>query len=253
MTSLDPKLESFIQDCKYHLVFVTVSGAHLYGFPSADSDYDLRGVHVLPPDEILGLQTGPEILEMDRKYQGLEGDIVFHDAKKFFSLLLKRNGYVLEQLTSPLKLVTSPEHEELLALVPSLLTRHHSHHYLGFAKTQWNLFSKEKGKRLKPLLYAFRVLLTGIHLMRTGRIEANLLNLNAEFKLAYLDELVAAKTAGGEKELLPSGATKFYEQEYNRLTVELEGAAEKTFLPDGATCRPVLHDLLLRLRHKAAF
>ena len=28
----------------YPLLFATISGAHLYGFPSADSDYDLRGV-----------------------------------------------------------------------------------------------------------------------------------------------------------------------------------------------------------------
>ena len=32
----------------YPLVFATISGAHLYGFPSPDSDYDLRGCHVLP-------------------------------------------------------------------------------------------------------------------------------------------------------------------------------------------------------------
>jgi hypothetical protein len=28
----------------YPLLFATISGAHLYGFPSPDSDYDLRGV-----------------------------------------------------------------------------------------------------------------------------------------------------------------------------------------------------------------
>ncbi|MDJ0688801.1 MAG: nucleotidyltransferase domain-containing protein [Xenococcaceae cyanobacterium MO_188.B32] len=27
----------------YPLLFATISGAHLYGFPSPDSDYDLRG------------------------------------------------------------------------------------------------------------------------------------------------------------------------------------------------------------------
>jgi len=32
----------------YPLLFATVSGAHLYGFPSPDSDCDLRGAHVLP-------------------------------------------------------------------------------------------------------------------------------------------------------------------------------------------------------------
>ena len=36
----------------------------------------------------------------------------------------------------------------------------------------------------KTLLYVYRVLLTGIHLMRTGRIEANLVTLNQEFSTA---------------------------------------------------------------------
>ncbi len=40
---------------------------------------------------------------------------------------------MLEQLTSPLVVVSSPAHEELRALVPQLVTRHHSHHCLGFA------------------------------------------------------------------------------------------------------------------------
>jgi hypothetical protein len=32
-----------VREHPYALLFATVSGAHLYGFPSADSDYDLRG------------------------------------------------------------------------------------------------------------------------------------------------------------------------------------------------------------------
>ncbi len=48
------------------------------------------------------------------------------------------------------------------------ITRHHAHHYLGFAETQWKLFQKENPPRVKPLLYVYRVLLTGIHLMQTG-------------------------------------------------------------------------------------
>jgi predicted nucleotidyltransferase len=75
---------------------------------------------------------------------GLELDLVTHDAEKFFRLLLKRNGYVLEQLCSPLIVQTTPEHAELRALVPQLLTRHHAHHYLGFAETQWRLSSLRK-------------------------------------------------------------------------------------------------------------
>ena len=35
----------------YPLLFATISGAHLYGFPSPHSDYDLRGAHILPASE----------------------------------------------------------------------------------------------------------------------------------------------------------------------------------------------------------
>lgn len=42
------------------LLFATVSGAHLYGFPSRDSDVDLRGVHLLPLPEVIGLREGEQ-------------------------------------------------------------------------------------------------------------------------------------------------------------------------------------------------
>ena len=53
----DPRLLKQVEDHPYPLLFATISGAHLYGFPSADSDYDLRGVHLLPLREVVGLQT----------------------------------------------------------------------------------------------------------------------------------------------------------------------------------------------------
>ena len=39
----DPRIEKQVADHPYPLLFATISGAHLYGFPSPDSDYDLRG------------------------------------------------------------------------------------------------------------------------------------------------------------------------------------------------------------------
>ncbi len=40
-------------------------------------------------------------------------DLVSHGAKKFFLPLMKKNGYVLEQLYSPLIVQTSDAHAEL--------------------------------------------------------------------------------------------------------------------------------------------
>ena len=45
----------FTNTLDIELLFVTVSGAHLYGFPSPDSDIDLRGSHRLPLNQIVGL------------------------------------------------------------------------------------------------------------------------------------------------------------------------------------------------------
>lgn len=132
----------------YPLLLATVSGAHLYGFPSPDSDYDLRGVHVLPLPEVVRLTVGEETIEASEIRDGLELDIVTHDIKKFFKLLLKKNGYVLEQLYSPLVVYTTPEHDELRGIAKGCITRHHSHHYLGFATTQWRLFNKSNPPRV---------------------------------------------------------------------------------------------------------
>ncbi len=232
----------------YPLVFATISGAHLYGFPSPDSDYDLRGVHLLPLEEVIGLKTGRETIEKSGMVDSIELDLVTHDAKKFFGLMLKKNGYVLEQVFSPLVVHTTPEHRELKQIATYCITRHHAHHYLGFAARQWKLFQKESPPRVKPLLYVYRVLLTGIHLMRTGEVEANLPRLNESARLSFVDDLIERKLAGPEKSQLPEADLGFHEAEYQRLVAELESASEKSHLPERASGRDALNDLLVRLR-----
>jgi predicted nucleotidyltransferase len=230
----------------YALLFVTISGAHLYGFASPDSDFDLRGVHVLPVREVVGLEACRETIEAACKPHNLEVDLVTHDALKFFRMLLQRNGYVLEQLYSPLVLQTSAEHAELQQIARGCVTRHHVHHYLGFFQTQWRLFGKDR--RIKPLLYAYRVLLTGIHLMRTGIVEANILRLNDLFHLPYINDLVDRKMGGAENMLVEGADLAFHARETQRLADELQAAYEASSLPETPTARDALNDLLVRLR-----
>ncbi|MHB1426635.1 MAG: nucleotidyltransferase domain-containing protein [Gemmataceae bacterium] len=247
-----PLLKKQVERHPYPLIFATISGAHLYGFPSPDSDFDLRGVHVLPLKEIVGLRTGPETIERSGIHDGLEIDLVTHDAKKFFGLLLKKNGYVLEQVFSPLIVQTTPEHAELKEIAAQCITRHHAHHYLGFAQTQWKLFEKENPPRVKPLLYVYRVLLTGIHLMRTGVVEANLIRLNETAKLPYLNKLIQRKIGGVEKERLTETDLGFHRSEYERLRDKLQQAHEESALPEAPRGSAALHDLLLRMRFQFA-
>jgi uncharacterized protein len=248
--TIQTKLTQIVSEQLYPLVFATISGAHLYGFPSPDSDYDLRGVHLLPLRELVGLRTGQETIEISKQLPELELDLVTHELKKFMGLMLKRNGYVLEQLLSPLIIQTSPIHAELKALAPDCLTKHHSHHYLGFAQTQWRLFSQGNPLKVKPLLYVYRVLLTGIHLMQTGEVEPNLVTLNQRFGLAYLDDLIAQKVSGNEKGELSTNDLAFHQQEFDRLLSALETARDNSHLADEPSAEAALNDLLLRVRLK---
>jgi predicted nucleotidyltransferase len=232
----------------YPLLFATISGAHLYGFPSPDSDFDLRGAHILPARELLGLYPVKDTLTLEAFRGPIELDLVTHDIAKFFTLLLKPNGYVQEQLHSPLIVHTTPEHAELREIAKTCLTRFHHHHYLGFAATQWGLFQKETPPRVKPLLYTYRVLLTGIHLMRTGHIEANLVTLNEEFRLPYLPDLITRKLEGKEKTTLEAPELALHQSEYHRLVQTLEQAGAESHLPTEPSAKPALNDLLLRLR-----
>ena len=85
-----PLLKRQIALHPYPLLFATISGAHFYGFPSPDSDYDLRGAHILPKEEALGLLAKRETVELSGICDGIEVDYITHDIQKFFSMLLKR-------------------------------------------------------------------------------------------------------------------------------------------------------------------
>jgi len=245
---LPAHLDAVCERHQYSLIFATISGAHLYGFPSPDSDYDLRGVHALPIDSVIGLDDSEETIELSRRENGIDLDLVTHDIKKFMKLMLKPNGYVLEQLYSPLVVRTSAAHDELKQLGSRCITKLHSKHYLGFALGQWKLFQKEEPPRVKPLLYVYRVLLTGINLMRTGRIEANLLTLNQEFNLPYISELIELKVANSERQVLNAADVEFHAQQVRRLESVLQESADSTMLPRNPTAKADLNDLLKRIR-----
>jgi predicted nucleotidyltransferase len=245
-------LHAVAAEHRYPLLFATVSGAHLYGFPSPDSDYDLRGAHVLPVEEMVGLERGEETVQHSTLRGGVEVDLVTHDVGKFFRLLLRPNGYVLEQLYSPLVVRATPEYEELKDLAKGCITRRHVRHYVGFAKNQWHLFEKESPRRVKPLLYVYRVLLTGIHLMRAGEVEANLVRLNEEFRLPYVPELIERKLSGAEQSTLEDADLAFLRGEFERLLRELAEAGAASPLPELPSAGAALHDLAVRVRLSTA-
>jgi len=230
-------------------VFATISGAHLYGFASPDSDVDLRGAFLLPTREMLGLHPPQETITIADN-STIELDWVAHDLRKFARMMTNHNGYVLEQLFSPLVVLDTPAFEELRELGKGCVTRPTVRHYLGFANGRRKRV-REPEPTVKHLLYAYRVYLSGIHLMRTGEVVANLTVLNELFHLPEVSELVQRKREGVEKMRLAETEVALHEEHFDRLEAELNQAHDKSQLPDEPTTTAALNEFVVRLRLQA--
>ncbi|MFK7999693.1 MAG: nucleotidyltransferase domain-containing protein [Polyangiales bacterium] len=227
-------------------VFASISGAHLYGFASPDSDVDLRGAFLLPAKDILGLRPSAETITLDDTTT-IELDWVAHDVRKFARLMTNHNGYVLEQLYSPLVVLTTPAHEELMELGKGCITRPTIRHYRGFARGRRKRLAEPKAT-VKHLLYAYRVYLTGIHMMRTGEVVSHIRVLNEHFQLPQIQELVARKRGGAEKMPLDPKEMSAHEAYLDALESELQAAHDTSSLPLEPTTTDALEDFVVRLR-----
>ena len=94
---------------EYHgkLLNLCISGSHLYGFESEDSDIDYRGCFVLDTNSLLGMSTPRDYVE--RTFG--ENDVVLNELKKELGLLDKGNCNILEHLYAK-QLYTSDEYFE---------------------------------------------------------------------------------------------------------------------------------------------
>lgn len=228
-------------------LFASISGAHLYGFASPDSDVDLRGAFITPAQQVLALDPPRETVDETCIHAGVELDWVAHDLRKFVRLLLRHNGYVLEQLYSPLVVVTSPQHAELRVLAGGCITRPTARHYLGFGRSRRERLAQPKAT-VKHLLYAYRVYATGVHMMRTGRVVSHLPSLVSATQHPAIFELIERKRQGAEKQLLDNGELDAHTRDLEAWQSRLEQAFEASRLPDVPQDQDALDDFVVRTR-----
>ncbi|WP_210490286.1 DNA polymerase beta superfamily protein [Rufibacter aurantiacus] len=76
------------------LLLESISGSKAYGLDTPASDTDLRGVFVLPQDDLYGLGHTEQL-------SNTSNDIVYYELKRFVELLAKNNPNMLELLAVP--------------------------------------------------------------------------------------------------------------------------------------------------------
>ena len=213
VSSIDPEIEKIIQsklagierDFRVRILFAIESGSRAWGFPSPDSDYDVRFVYAHETDWYLSLQPGRDVIELP-----LEGDwdINGWDIRKALNLLMKPNPVMLEWLSSPIRYRWSDEPCRQLIEFARRTTfgRACGHHYRNIARLQWQ---KHIGDRTdinyKKYFYALRPALV-IHWIRTLPTVPPPMNLQAlvtglpleESLIGEIDRLLALKSRAKE-------------------------------------------------------
>jgi len=101
---------------------------------------------------------------------------------------------------------------------------------------------------VKHLLYGYRVLFTGIHLMRTGEVVSNVTLLNEIFNNLDVRDLVDRKRRGTENMRLTPSELAHHLVELRRLVDQLDLAHDQSTLPEEPSTMRELNDFVVRLR-----
>lgn len=232
-----------------HLV-VSLSGAHAYGFPSPDSDLDLKAVHIAPTEALVGLSppaaNAPDRIEV---VDGVEIDYSSNELQPVLVGILQGNGNFIERILSRFVLRSSPEHEPLRTLVADSLSRRIHRHYGGFAMGQLREWEKDGFRSAKKLLYVLRTTLTGTHALLTGEVETDVTRLVDAHRFGAARELVEAKRRGERSELPPPLAER-WKTEAMRAFEMLDDALAHSPLPEDPSNVRDLELWLVELRRR---
>ena len=245
------------------IVICGLVGSHSYGFPSRDSDFDLKAMHLAPAEAFSGLDEPERTVDFLDMVDGLEIDFTSHEARFALERLLRGDGNVLERFLSPYAIGLEASSDKAKARLAELqaLTRENLHrgffrHYAGFLRGMEKQHDKERQAaaaegapehqaRIKTLLYMFRVALTGLHLLQEGELVADLRALLPRYPQPGVEELLARKEAE-EKGLIDDARP--YLALLPGLFEALHEAREGSPLPEEAPARDALDAWLRRWR-----
>jgi predicted nucleotidyltransferase len=230
-------------------VVVSLSGAHAYGFPSPDSDVDLKAIHVTPTARLVGLDPPPLHADRLEVLDGVEIDYTSNELGGVLASILGGNGNYVERVLGALSLRSSPEHAELRPLVAAGLSRRLHRHYFGFARGQLQQLDAMPQPTAKRMLYVLRTALTGLHLLTTGRLVIDVRELLDDYGFAAAAALVERKRAG-ERIGLEEGEKTRWRGELVRALELLEHAPERSPLPEESPNRAELEAWLVEVRRR---
>lgn len=232
------RLDEIEREENVSIFYACESGSRAWGFPSADSDYDVRFIYLHPEDWYLSIDVEEKRDVIERPIND-ELDISGWDLRKALQLLRKSNPPLLEWLCSPIIYKdTGGVAEKLREAVTEFYSPVASfHHYLNMAKNNHREFLRGDLVRLKKYFYVLRPLLA------IRWIENNTSPVPMEFATLVdgcidspelkqtIAELIERKKAGQELDQQPKipVISDFIERELERLKANINERTKPNF------------------------
>ncbi len=155
------KLSELAENRSVKILYACESGSRAWGFPSTDSDYDVRFIYMHKPEDYLSISMPADTIELPVNELL---DIGGWELKKSLQLFMKSNAPLYEWLQSPIVYYQDGDFAaSLLRLQEYYFSpRASAHHYLSMATNVWNAESGEDKMRLKKYFYILRPLLAAL-------------------------------------------------------------------------------------------
>jgi uncharacterized protein len=206
------------------ILLAVESGSRAWGFPSVDSDYDVRFIYIRPPHQYLSIEEQRDVIE--RPIQG-DLDLSGWDIRKALRLFQKSNPPLLEWLQCPIvyreRCSLAPR---LRALLPDVYSPRASfYHYLHMTRGNARAYLKGDLVWRKKYFYVLRPLLAMLWIDQnrgpvpiefSKLVEATVSDASVR---GAIDELLVAKRFGVELDQGPRipVLSDFIQREMDRL------------------------------------
>ena len=197
-------LKELEQQHDLEILFACESGSRAWGFPSQDSDFDVRFIYRRSAEQYLSIFKRSDVVQQTITD---DLDVSGWDLSKTLSLLYKSNTTVFEWLQSP---IVYAEQENFTSAFEALLPAYFqpralAFHYLGLAANEWNSVAGKDKVRYKKYFYILRSLLAyrwiasrqSIPPITWAALSADA-DLSSEF-LSVTDQWLAEKAEGTER------------------------------------------------------
>lgn len=251
VTGLIPKdvLHEFLrrQMAGDKLLLVAVSGAHAYGYPNSLSPFELKGLHVEPTENLVGLRSPPKSHNFVGEIDGLRVDYSSLELGEALMRLLRGDGSILERVLAPRQLLRSEDLRRLQKIARGVICRRFYNHYKNFARGVVRELDNGEERTVRHVLAIYRTALTGIHLFRSGKVVVSLLELAKQYRMARIKELVKSYQQDADA-MLPADSP--WLNRIVKLHALLEDAVERSQLPIDPDNPRAAEDYLLDMRRR---